>query len=63
MFYMYYFIFLVTHPLQPRSYATSMLTPKNEAGDKPHSHLNRGSFYKEWLNNVKEETIKMQREH
>lgn len=63
VFYVYYFICLVIHPLHPRSYTASMLTPTNEAGDKPHSHLIRGSFYKEWLNDDKEETIKMQREY
>lgn len=47
VFYVYYFICLVIHPLHPRSYTASMLTPTNEAGDKPHSHLIRGSFYKE----------------
>lgn len=61
--YMYYFICLVTQPLRTRSHTASTLTPTNEAGDKPHGHLIRGSFYKEWLNDDKEETIKMQREH
>ena len=45
--YMYYFICLVTQPLRTRSHTASTLTPTNEAGDKPHGHLIRGSFYKE----------------